>query len=134
MICRNIDYVGVISLIHTISAGHVDILVFVSSSLSIDCISEPLKELLILLEELLVLVDSMEDALLIDIALCESLSSFLLDLTIIQFEYVFVPTFEVILKFKIDNFGVIDSNGTTTSLLANNLIDEVHRFCRKLNQ
>ena len=91
-----------IGLVCAIGHGHVDIRVFIASSLSIDCIGEPLQELLVLLEELLVLVDSVEDALLIDIALCESFSSLWLELTIIQFEYVLVPAFEVIFKFKID--------------------------------
>ena len=134
LICRNIDNICVIGLVRTVGHGHVDIRVFLSSSVPIDGIGEPLKELLVLLEELLVLVDSVEDSLLVDIALCESFGSLWLKLTIIEFEYVFMPAFEVIFKFKIDNFGVVDADGTTSGLLAHDLVDQVHGFCRKLNQ
>ena len=97
-------------------------------------IGEPLQELLVLLEQLLILVDAMEDALFVPVALGEVLGSLGLQGTVVELEDVLVLRFELLLEFQVDHFRVVDADRPGPGLLSHNLIDEIHSFRGQLNE
>lgn len=97
-------------------------------------IGEPLQEPLVLLEQLLILVDAMEDALFVPVALGEVLGSLGLQGTVVELEDVLVLRFEFLLEFQVDHFRVVDADRPSPGLLSHNLINKIHSFRGQLNE
>ena len=65
---------------------------------------EPLEQLLVLLEELLVLVDPVVYTILVHVALSYILSSTRVNISVIEFENMLMSVFKLGLRLQIDEF------------------------------
>lgn len=97
---RYVDDIGVCCVVGgvLVHAGSGEVAVWSSFALSVDGVRQPLQEPLVLLEELLILIESMEDSVFIYVALSEVFCNRGLHGAIIQLEYMLMLCLEFVFK------------------------------------
>jgi len=98
------------------------------------CFSESLEQFLILLEQPLILINSMIDSLSVNIAISQFLSCLFTDLSIIKLENVLIFLLEFIFHLKINDLGVINANRALASFLSDHFINQIEGLDWKLNK
>ena len=89
---------------------------------------------LVLLEELLVLVNAVIDSIFVKVSFSKFLGSILVNLPIVELEYVLMSILKFCFHLEINNFRKLHSYGSFARLLADNLVNKVHGLCRQLDQ
>jgi len=82
---------------------------------------QSLQETFVLLEELLVFVNTVVDTLLVDVPL--RFFDVGAAVFVVELEDVPVVAFELCLHFQVDHFGVVDSDGALLGLVSHHFVD-----------